>query len=149
MENIERVVRVAKKIIFVLGLCLLNFVTGIPYDSQNLFISHTIFLIPYLVDLLPLYLIKFEQLWLKCIVSGVFWIGIIVFVLNMLGVMEVILITDAQFVVFSGNFLLNFGLSVKVQAYLLFLTCIYVLVFAVGMFFNPQKQMQVSTDKAA
>jgi hypothetical protein len=121
--------KTVKFIIFVVGLFLVNYVGGVPTDARNLFITQTIFLAPYLVDFYPLLNIKSKLKWLIVII----WIaGILVFILNILGIVGVIVIekVDETFMVMVNKQTVSlFSPEIPLKQYLLYIEVVYPLVF--------------------
>ncbi|NOP79606.1 hypothetical protein HNV23_08920 [Bacillus paranthracis] len=118
--------KTVKALIFLLGICLANFVGGIPTDARNLFITHTIFFAPYLVDFYPMLSLKS---FLKWVIRPIWVAGIIVFAANMLGIAGVITVQDSEEVVFSESYYSPFSLDWSINNYLLILSLVYVTVF--------------------
>lgn len=115
-----------KLIVFVVGIFLINYVGGIPEDSRNLFITHTIFLAPLLIDFFPL--LKINNIWKWPI--KIFWAaGILALITNILGVVGIIQITDGYNVLFSSGYYSIFNMNMPVNTFLLLLQIVYALIF--------------------
>jgi hypothetical protein len=119
------ILKTAKFLIFVLGICLANYVGGIPKDAKNLFITQTIFFAPYIVDFYPLIKLKSN---LKILTILIWGAGILAFVTNIIGVVGVITIHE-NMVVFSADYFSPFPLKISVNRYLLLVEIVYSIVF--------------------
>ncbi|KSU88924.1 hypothetical protein A2U94_07650 [Bacillus sp. VT 712] len=117
--------KTVKFIIFLVGIALVNYVGGIPTDARNLFISHTIFLAPLLVDFYGL--LKVQSL-LKWFIILIWLAGILTIVSNILGVAGVLTLVEKK-VVFNSQYYMPFDLSVHVHSYLLIVSCVYTFIF--------------------
>ncbi|MCP1164812.1 hypothetical protein NKS31_17745 [Bacillus sp. 1813sda1] len=122
-----------KVLIFFLGIGLTNFVGGLPTDARNLFITHTIFFAPYLVDFFPMLNLKS---FLKWVVRPIWAAGIFVFAANILGIAGVITVKDSEAVVFNKSYYAPFDLDWSINNYLLILTLVYVAVFFSSLTFG-------------
>ncbi|MFK4461885.1 hypothetical protein [Bacillus safensis] len=115
----------AKVIVFIVGIFLANYVGGIPNDARNLFITQTIFFVPYLIDFYPLVLMKSQ---LKYLTHVIFSMGIIIFSTNILGIMGVIIIENNR-ILFNQDYVTAVRLNIELNNYLLIAGIIYVIVF--------------------
>ncbi|MDA2113027.1 hypothetical protein PDN13_28760 [Bacillus cereus] len=131
-EDVKRLKSV-KLLIFCLGIFLANFVGGLPSDARNLFITHTIFFAPYLVDFFPLLKLKNILIW---IIIPIWGAGIIVFLANILGIAGVITVKDSKTVVFSSAYYTPFDLNLSINNYLLTLCIVYAAVFVSSIAFG-------------
>lgn len=121
--------KTVKFIIFVIGICLVNYVGGIPTDARNLFITQTIFLAPYLVEFYTLLKIKS---YLKWLIRFIWAAGILAIILNILGVVGVITIVEVDkvfTVMFNEQFFVPFPLKIPVRTFLLLAGIVYSCVF--------------------
>lgn len=114
-----------KFLIFAIGIFLANFVGGVPEDSRNLFITHTIFFAPYLVDYYLLTKVKSGLKWIIIIIWGV---GIFVFVANILGIVTILTIKEYN-VVINPDYYSPFNVSIPVNIYLLLAGSAYMAIF--------------------
>lgn len=124
--------RTVKILIFIFGIGLTNYIGGIPNDARNLFITHTIFFAPYLVDFYPLTKIRSNIKWIIYLLWGV---GILTFAANILGVGAVITIEDSR-VIFNQNYYSPFHLNMSISLYLKLIGYVYAAVFMGGICFK-------------
>ncbi|WP_144473095.1 hypothetical protein [Bacillus pumilus] len=122
----------AKVIVFIVGIFLANYVGGIPNDARNLFITQTIFFVPYLIDFYPLVLMKSQ---LKYLTHVIFSTGIIIFSTNILGIMGVIIIENNR-ILFNQDYVTAVQLNIELNNYLLIAGIIYVIVFIGTLMFK-------------
>ncbi|MGG1684869.1 hypothetical protein [Pseudalkalibacillus sp. NRS-1564] len=121
-----------KVIIFAVGICLANFVGGIPSDSRNLFITHSIFFSPILLEFYPLLEIKSFFKW---IVKFIWFAGIIAMIANILGVIGILTIAtvdDAQKVyevTLNSDYSLGYSFGMGINNFLLCIQLVYATVF--------------------
>lgn len=126
--------RTVKSIIFVIGIFLINYVGGMPQDSRNLFITHTIFLAPLLVDCYPL--LKIES-FVKWIVRIIYVAGILILMANILGVAGIITVDpQSSNFIFSPDYYTIFELNTNIQTYLLSAGIVYASVFLATLTFS-------------
>ncbi|WP_342474694.1 hypothetical protein NST32_05250 [Bacillus sp. FSL L8-0215] len=118
--------KTVKSIIFLVGVCLANVVAGIPYDSKNLFITHTIFLAPYLVDYYPL--LKLEKPGVRWLIRIIWVAGILMLISNILGVTGVLTVVDFN-VVFGQGVISIVKFKIPLDIYILISVAVYLSVF--------------------
>ncbi len=131
-EDVKRLKSV-KVLIFFLGIGLANFVGGLPTDARNLFITHTIFFAPYLVDFFPMLNLKS---FLKWVIRPIWVAGIFVFAANMLGIAGVITVKDSEAIIFNKSYYAPFDLDWSINNYLLILSLVYAAVFFSSLTFS-------------
>lgn len=117
--------RTVKFVIFILGICLANYVGGIPQDARNLFITQTIFFAPYLLDFSPLLKLNFP---IKIVAVLIWAAGIIILMANILGVTGIITIVDSK-IIFAQGYVSPIPLNVKVETYIRIAGIVYGAVF--------------------
>ncbi|WP_330948902.1 hypothetical protein [Virgibacillus sp. MG-45] len=134
--------KTVKIIIFFIGIFLINYVGGVPHDARNLFITHTIFVAPYLVDFHRLLSVK---TFLKFFIIPVFIAGIIVLMLNILGVAGILIVNHEEVVTFSSNYIPVFSLEFEVSNYLKMVSIVYAMVFTgtITMMHNLNESYQI------
>ncbi|RAU04223.1 hypothetical protein DEJ55_11105 [Bacillus pumilus] len=118
--------KTVKCIIFFLGAALINFVVGIPHDTKNLFITHTIFLAPYLVDYFPL--LKTKSFLLKILIYPIWIAGITIMILNILGIFGVITLVSSR-LVFAQEYVAVIPFDVPFYTYIRVAVIVYAFVF--------------------
>ncbi|UTR09428.1 hypothetical protein MM300_16210 [Evansella sp. LMS18] len=123
-----------KLIIFIVGLFLINYIGGVPQDSKNLFITHTVFFAPILVEYYKLLKVKN---FLKFFIYPIWIAGIMVITANILGIAGVITVTEAYRVIFNPEYFSIFSLNLYVTNYLLVLGIVYAAVFVGRLTFEP------------
>lgn len=126
-----------KGIVFGISIILASYVGGIPTDIRNLFISQTIFFVPYLLDFYPLVLVKSQ---LKYITTGIFIVGIIVTFMNILGVIGILTIVDNR-VTFHHDYFIAIPFNLEINIYLLIVGIVYVTIFIGTMAINTMYDM--------
>ncbi|MED2653618.1 hypothetical protein P4199_28855 [Bacillus thuringiensis] len=103
--------KTVKVIIFIIGICLINFVGGIPTDARNLFITHTIFLAQYLLEFYEFLSMKSHIKWLIWIIWGA---GILAFLLNILGIAGIIIVKNMK-VILNPEYYMPLKINVTTQ----------------------------------
>ncbi|HDR7981245.1 TPA: hypothetical protein ACOQ39_005598 [Bacillus cereus] len=140
--------KTVKVIIFIIGICLINFVGGIPTDARNLFITHTIFLAPYLVEFYELLSLKSHMKWFIRLI----WVaGILALVVNILGITGIIIVKEMK-VIFNPEYYIPLELNLGLRKYLLIQGCVYSVVFVGTITFHfiavlNQKLLEVEKSK--
>ncbi|PEW64336.1 hypothetical protein CN448_27395 [Bacillus cereus] len=117
--------KTVKVIIFIIGICLINFVGGIPTDARNLFITHTIFLAQYLLEFYEFLSMKSHIKWLIWIIWGA---GILAFLLNILGIAGIIIVKNMK-VILNPEYYMPLKINIGIENFLLLQGCIYSIVF--------------------
>ena len=126
-----------KGIVFGISIILASYVGGIPTDIRNLFISQTIFFVPYLLEFYPLVLVKSQ---LKYITTSIFIVGIIVTFMNILGVIGILTIVENK-VIFHHDYFIAIPFSLEIDIYLLIVGIVYVIIFIGTMAINTLYEM--------
>jgi hypothetical protein len=121
--------KTVKCIIFIIGICLVNYVGGVPNDARNLFITQTIFLAPYLVEFYNLLKIKSYLKWLIRLIWAAGILTIIANILGITGVITILKVDEVFKVMFNPTFFVPFQLNLPVNRYLLFAGIVYSSVF--------------------
>ncbi|WP_400194632.1 hypothetical protein [Lysinibacillus telephonicus] len=133
-----------KVVVFFLGIFLINYVGGMPTDLKNLFITHTIFLVPYLLDFHPYLKIKFDK-FVLIIVRVIYTLGIIVLVINIFGIFGIIQVNVEKKEFFlNGEYWLPFSFGIGYYKYILFASLVYVAVFMGTLGFRHMVTIQES-----
>ncbi|WP_407974632.1 hypothetical protein AB6L51_03195 [Bacillus altitudinis] len=118
--------KTVKSIIFLVGVGLANVVVGLPHDAKNLFITHTIFLAPYLVDYYPL--LKLEKPGVRWLIRIIWVAGILMLISNILGVTGVFTVVDFN-VVFGQGVISIVKFKIPLDIYILISIAVYASVF--------------------
>lgn len=125
-----------KIIVFVIGVFLINFVVGFPYDARNIFITHTIFYVPYILEFHRLLIIQFDRL-ISWVIKIIYAIGIGILIMNTLGILGVITIdADSKILYFSESYVLPFSINIAYNNYILTAGIVYAVVFIGSMLFE-------------
>lgn len=123
-----------KFFVFIFSLVLINYVGGVPTDLKNLFITHTIFFIPYFLDLHQLLNIKFDKV-VYWIIRIVYVIGCVALVGNISGIFGLILYDNVNNTFSLNNdYWLPFSTGIEYDRYILFVTITYVLIYCTNLF---------------
>lgn len=117
-----------------------------PRDMKNLFITHTVFLMPYLLDLHKLLVVKFHLL-ISWLIRGVYWAGIITLIMNMLGVIGGIIVDEeTRKINLSPNYALPFSIDFGYDVYIGLASVIYAAVFMCTLAFEHLIELQIQAN---
>ncbi|AOH53363.1 hypothetical protein ABE28_003285 [Peribacillus muralis] len=135
-----------KCIVLVASLFLINYVGGVPGDLKNLFITHTIFLTPYILELHKFLLVKFDNIvyWIVRIIYG---LGCTVLITNILGIFGILTMNAKKSFVINKDYSLPVPFSIGYDRYILIATLIYVAIFMVTILFDHLVYLQVNANK--
>lgn len=131
-----------KILVFVIGICLINFVVGFPYDMRNLFITHTIFFTPYILEFHKYLVVQFDIL-ICWIIRFIYSFGFLILGVNILGILGIIEVDkELKTIGFSNSYVLPLHFNMAYNKYILIAGIAYVLVFIGLLVFEHLIQLQ-------
>ncbi|PIC63458.1 hypothetical protein CSV79_11730 [Sporosarcina sp. P13] len=136
-----------KVLVFLIGIFLINIVVGFPYDMRNLFITHTIFFVPYILEFHKYLIIKFDKI-ISWIIRFIYTFGVFILFTNISGILGIIEVDkDLKSITFSDTYALPFSFSIDYYNYILIAGISYSSVFISVVVFEHLIQLQKDANK--